>query len=124
MNSPLHVPSSRQRELIAIGPRGADSKPVETLRAFAVEKGIEFKIWVIDGDSSDHFFRALSEIKHSADDEGSLIVNVSVGRLRYSFILLCAAMAFGVTTLGVFDKESDFLPDKLLVVTRSMNRIE
>lgn len=71
---------------------------------------MEFRVWTIAGDSSDLFFKALAEIKHSSEDSGTLIVNISVGRPRYSCVLLCAAMANGVTTLGVFDREIVFLP--------------
>ena len=102
----MELPTGR---VIAIIPPNSDSKVTDRVKTFLSSKGIEFETRKVEGESSDSFFLELSRTKAEHGD-GSLVVNVSVGTPLYSHILLCAAMATGVTALGVYEGKVTFLP--------------
>ena len=97
------------RRVVAVIPPHADPSVVARVESFLRERGISFETVAASSKSADSFFVALEDLKSKAGED-LLIVNVSVGRPLYSYILLCAAMATGVTAIGVFDGEVVFLP--------------
>ena len=95
------------KKVIALVPSKADGGVVEKLKRFLLKEGVELELRTVAEEAEDGFFLALAKVKES---EANPIVNVSVGTSLYSHVLLCAAMATGVTAFGVFDGELIFLP--------------
>lgn len=95
------------KKVIALVPSRAAQEVVDRLRTFLVERNIKLELHTVLEEATDGFFLELEKVKES---EANPIVNVSVGTPLYSDILLCAAMATGVTAFGVFDGELVFLP--------------
>jgi hypothetical protein len=96
-------------KVIALVPSDFDPKITGKVKSYLSSKGIDFEIRMVSGGSPDSYFLELSKAKAEVGD-GNLIVNVSVGSPFYSHVLLLAAMATGVTALGVYDGELTFLP--------------
>jgi hypothetical protein len=95
------------KKVIALVPSNATAQVVETVKKYVHGEGIEFQLYAVADDAPDGFFLALAKVKESEENP---IVNVSVGTSLYSHVLLCAAMATGVTAVGVFDGQLVFLP--------------
>jgi len=94
-------------KVVALVPARPASAIVDRVRRFLAERQVEFELHAISGEATDGFFLELEKVK---EKEPNPVVNVSVGMPLYSDILLCAAMATGVTAFGVFDGELVFLP--------------
>ncbi|MGA2790725.1 MAG: hypothetical protein ABSF00_08150 [Candidatus Bathyarchaeia archaeon] len=94
------------KKVIALVPSNADAKVVEKVKKFLQKEGAELELHTVE-EAVDGFFLALAKVK---ENEANPIVNVSVGTSLYSHVLLCAAMATGVTAFGIFDGELVFLP--------------
>jgi len=97
------------KKVVLLTPTEVDSKVMGRVRSFLSKRKVAYETRRVSTPSADAFFLALAKVK-SGVGEGNLIVNVSVGTPLYSHILLCAAMATGVTAFGVFDDELVFLP--------------
>ena len=94
-------------KVVALVPAGPAPATVDRVRRFLAERKVGFELRTVSGEATDGFFLELEKVK---EKEPNPIVNVSVGTPLYSNILLCAAMATGVTAFGVFDGELVFLP--------------
>jgi hypothetical protein len=94
------------KKVIALVPSSADAKVVEKVKKFLQKEGAELELHTVE-EAVDGFFLALAKVK---ENEANPIVNVSVGTSLYSHVMLCAAMATGVTAFGIFDGELVFLP--------------
>jgi len=94
-------------KVVALVPAGPAPAKVDRVRRFLAERRVGFELRTVSGEATDGFFLELEKVK---EKEPNPIVNVSVGTPLYSNILLCAAMATGVTAFGVFDGELVFLP--------------
>jgi len=97
------------KKIIAVIPSVVDASSLAWLRKFAKDRGMELEVQSVDTDSADGLFMTLDDIKHR-DGVQSLIVNVSVGSPFYGHLMLCAAMATGITAVGVYNRELSFLP--------------
>ena len=97
------------KKVVLLTPSEVDTKVIGRVRSFLSKRKVACETRRVSTPSADAFFLALAKMK-SGVGEGGLIVNVSVGTPLYSHILLCAAMATGVTAFGVFDDELVFLP--------------
>ena len=94
-------------KVIALAPARPSPAVIEKVRAFLAEKNVRLELHTVSDEATDGFFLELEKIK---EREPNPIVNVSVGAPLYSDLLLCAAMATGVTAFGIFDGELVFLP--------------
>lgn len=94
-------------KVVALVPARPATAVIDRVRTFLAERKVEFELHTVSGEATDGFFLELEKVK---EKEPNPIVNVSVGKPLYSDILLCAAMATGVTAFGVFDGEFVFLP--------------
>ena len=94
------------KKVIALVPSNADAKVLQKVNNFLQKEGAELELHTV-AEAVDGFFLALAKVK---ENEANPIVNVSAGTSLYSHVLLCAAMATGVTAFGIFDGELIFLP--------------
>jgi len=95
------------KKVIALVPAKSASAVIDKLRTFLVERNVKLELRIVSDEATDGFFLELEKVKESEENP---IVNISVGTPLYSDILLCAAMATGVTAFGIFDGELVFLP--------------
>jgi hypothetical protein len=95
------------KKVIALVPARAAPSVIDKVRTFLVERNIKLELREVPDEATDGFFLELERVKQGEENP---IVNVSVGTPLYSDILLCAAMATGVTAFGIFDGELVFLP--------------
>lgn len=95
------------KKVIILAPSRTVPSVVDRVRKFLAERNVMVELRTVADEANDGFFLELERVKVS---EQNPIVNVSVGKALYSHILLCAAMASGVTAFGVYDGELVFLP--------------